>query len=679
MLVAATSPPPGREEVSMARRSTASGLRPWLTVLLVSLGATAHAGLTPQFTIHRSSISWFFMDYDNGDGVPNRTVAYGLPDDVGLLADMDGDTLSDMIVYRGGNWFIDLRNDGAADVVTYLGGLAGDIPVVGQFNGNGKAGIGVYRPSDGNWYLDKNVDGALDHISFFGGAAGDKPVVADYNGDGVDDRAVFNAGVWKVDYGFNGTTDATFYLGLASDIPMAGDFDGDWKADNVVYRAGAWLIDYANNSTVDRVVGYGGPDDRPLFGQVNPAASRFVRVGAAGGNGTQALPYGTIAAALPGAPPGTTIRIAAGAYPEAVTLFNQHGLTFLGAGVKATHLQGSGDAFVVIDCQNTVLRNVHVKSPNGRGVINLGSNLTLDRITTKKNWSHGVLGVQSASNQAVLVVDSSNINKSRMGNGLRLEGGVNATVRRSTIDANGAAVVEPAPTASGVGRGVEAFNNSQLTLEYSSVSRNYDGGLAFVQTATAVVRYSTIQNNGVNGFFFQQNAAGDLHNNNILNNGTAGVRGPAGFNGIEVFNGWTGPSMQIHENWINGNAGNGIYLGGSAAAVLVANNYFFNNFVGMTVNAEPANVTLQGNTFELPLAQANEEGMLIVGPGPTVTVGGPGVQNTFKNYLAAGGASPGIHCAGTPAPTVTCPVGGNIWDNVDLKVIGCPVSCSSAP
>jgi parallel beta-helix repeat protein len=627
------------------------------------------------------------MDYDNGDSVPNRVVPYGLPGDVGLLADMDGDTLADLIVYRDGNWFIDLRNDGAEDVVRTLGG-PDDVPVAADFNGKGRAAIGIYRPSNGTWYLDVNSDGVLDHISVYGGAAGDQPVVADYNGDGRADRAIFNAGVWSVDYNLNGTTDAVFYLGLPGDIALAGDFDGDWLADNAVYRAGTWFLDYGNNSTVDRAINYGGPDDRPLYGPVNPASSLFVRQGAVGGNGTQAQPYGTVNQGLAAATPGTIIRVGAGNYPENIIVFRRQDLTFLGAGVQGTFFRGGStsggnpqDAMTVFESDDIVLRNLHVRSPDRRGLINQGSSMTLDRVTTKKNWSHGVLGVGSGPRVATLLIEHSDLNRSRMGNGLRLEGGVQATVRYSSIDRNGLEVTEPLPTPSGIGRGVEAFNDSQLTLEHSSVSRNYDGGLLFVQTSSALVSSSTISLNGLNGFFFQQNAGAQIVGSDIVDNGVAGTRGAVtGFNGIEIFDGWTGPQMLVQSNWISGNTASGIYVGGSTVNVQILGNTFFNNFLGVTINAAPSTVTVDGNQFELPLAQANEEAMLIVGPGPNVNVGGNGAeQNTFRNYLNAGGASPAIHCGGSPLPAVTCPASGNVWDNVDLRVLGCPASCSSSP
>ena len=56
--------------------------------------------------------------------------------------------------------------------------MAGDIPVVDDWNGNGITKIGLFR--NGTWYLDTNGNNSWDSsgdaaISF--GMAGDKPIL----------------------------------------------------------------------------------------------------------------------------------------------------------------------------------------------------------------------------------------------------------------------------------------------------------------------------------------------------------------------------------------------------------------------------------------------------------------------------------------------------------------------
>ena len=662
-----------------------------LAAALAGGAAAAEAGLPRDISIRRPSQASFYADYNDNSTV-DRIWGLGATTDVALLADVDGDTLADGVLYRGGAWFVDFRNDQTIDLSFILGGGA-DIPVAGDFLGTGRAGFGIFRPSDGLWYLDRNGDTTVDFIAPFG-ASGDVPVVADYDGDGRADRAVYRGGAWLVDLGLDSTLDAVHYLGGApADIPVAGDFDGDWKADNAVFRNGVWFIDYGNNSTVDRVLSYGATGDRPLFAPLNPGSSIFVRAGAVGGLGTQAQPFGAIADALGMAAPGHVIRLSAGVFTEGICFASRQNLTFLGAGVAATHLRGANnnacnnafDGFVAVASQGIVLRNLHVATNVGgcavaatqcnRGIVALGipgtpTTLTLDRVSTINNRGHGVLAVGAAASPNTLLVESCNLDRSRLGTGLRLEGGVSATVRRSTIDGNGTTL----PVAADAGRGVEAFGDSSLLFELSSSSNNYHTALLFTGTSVAVVRNSTLNANGHSAIFFEQSSSGDVYGNVMDGNGTLGTSGPAtGFNAIEVFTNWTGPQMLIHENTISRSTTNGIFIGRGASTV--ANNYFFNNFVGLTLYSEtgPTSSTVVGNTFELPLAQGNEEGLFMMEAGSSLTasVGGAGsLRNTFINYVG----NPSIHCNfGTEAPT--CASGGNVFTNSNLPIVNCPGTC----
>ncbi|HSQ06145.1 MAG TPA: hypothetical protein VLM84_00380, partial [Chromatiaceae bacterium] len=58
-------------------------------------------------------------------------------------------------------------------------GQAGDLPVVGDWNGDAKDEIGVYRPSTGRFYLDADrsfTPTAGDETSGVFGLAADKPL-----------------------------------------------------------------------------------------------------------------------------------------------------------------------------------------------------------------------------------------------------------------------------------------------------------------------------------------------------------------------------------------------------------------------------------------------------------------------------------------------------------------------
>ena len=83
-------------------------------------------------------------------------------------------------VFRNGTWYMDTNQnmmwDQGVDAVISFG-MAGDIPVVGDWNGNGIKKIGVFR--NGTWYLDTNGNNAwnpgVDAAMSFG-MAGDQPI-----------------------------------------------------------------------------------------------------------------------------------------------------------------------------------------------------------------------------------------------------------------------------------------------------------------------------------------------------------------------------------------------------------------------------------------------------------------------------------------------------------------------
>jgi hypothetical protein len=134
-----------------------------------------------------------------------------------------------------------------------------------DFEGDGKADISIFRPSNGQWWIQQSSDNATKVFTF--GTTTDRIVPADYDGDGKTDVAFFRPSTneWFVLRSSN----LTFYsapFGAMNDIPAPGDFDGDSKADLAVYRqsAGTWFINRSTGGT--STVPFGISQDLPVVG-----------------------------------------------------------------------------------------------------------------------------------------------------------------------------------------------------------------------------------------------------------------------------------------------------------------------------------------------------------------------------------------------------------------------------
>jgi hypothetical protein len=56
---------------------------------------------------------------------------------------------------------------------------------------------------------------------YFGGAPGDIPLLFDFDGDGKADLCIFRNGTWYVNTKLDGTIQATWAYGTGTDVPLA--------------------------------------------------------------------------------------------------------------------------------------------------------------------------------------------------------------------------------------------------------------------------------------------------------------------------------------------------------------------------------------------------------------------------------------------------------------------------
>ncbi|MHC4218865.1 MAG: hypothetical protein ACYSU7_10475 [Planctomycetota bacterium] len=192
---------------------------------------------------------------DDWDG-KDTSFSFGLPTDVPVAGDWDGDGEDEAGIYRAGKWYLDLNGNGGWDGGddTFRFGLPTDLPVVGDWDGDGTDNVGIVR--GGKWYLDMNGNAVWDgpDVSFRFGLATDVPVVGDWNGDDADDIGIRRKKTWYLDLNGNEQWDGgdgTFNFGTPNDIPVVGDWDGD-GADNIgVFRSGTWYLDESGNGQWD--------------------------------------------------------------------------------------------------------------------------------------------------------------------------------------------------------------------------------------------------------------------------------------------------------------------------------------------------------------------------------------------------------------------------------------------
>jgi hypothetical protein len=181
----------------------------------------------------------WYLDTD-GDSTHEREHAYGLAGDVPVAGDWDGDTRDNLGVVRGGypdrllRWYLDTNPSTPTHEIEHVFGLQGDIPIAGDFNGDGRDDVAVVRGgyADGLLRTFINYDNDSVHEdAYLFGRNGDRPVVGDFNNDGRDDLAMVRSNMpdgllhWYVNYNRDASHEAEFLFGLNNDVPVAGE----WK------------------------------------------------------------------------------------------------------------------------------------------------------------------------------------------------------------------------------------------------------------------------------------------------------------------------------------------------------------------------------------------------------------------------------------------------------------------
>ncbi|HEY7559650.1 MAG TPA: fibronectin type III domain-containing protein [Candidatus Binatia bacterium] len=247
-----------------------------------------------------STGEWFLDQSGNGawDGcqVDLCVQSFGAAGTVPVVGEWDASGLTQLGLFfpGAGEWYLDKNTnetwDGCAvDLCVVSSGAQGNIPVAGKWTSGGYDRLGVFHPTTGYWYLDKNGDGTFGscrrdqcaYLSVY--MNGDLPVVGDWDGDGVAHLGLFrpSTGQWFLEYNGNrswngcGKDRCIGSFGVPGDRPVTGDWNGSGKSKIGVFRpsTGQWMLDFNGNGTWDGcgvdvcVTSFGVAGDIPVAGK----------------------------------------------------------------------------------------------------------------------------------------------------------------------------------------------------------------------------------------------------------------------------------------------------------------------------------------------------------------------------------------------------------------------------
>ncbi len=186
----------------------------------------------------------------SASGYARATASLGGSGATPLAADFDGDQKADLAVYdaAAGSWK-DLRSASGYVLNSTLLGGPSYLPAAGDINGDGMDDPAAYSALLGRWEAAWQVmlpGPAAAKAAAASGTSGFQPLLGDYDGDGRADLSVYRSatGTWQVMLSGSGYKPAAVGIGGGGCRAVAGDFDGDGKADPAVFSAstGGWTM-----------------------------------------------------------------------------------------------------------------------------------------------------------------------------------------------------------------------------------------------------------------------------------------------------------------------------------------------------------------------------------------------------------------------------------------------------
>lgn len=209
------------------------------------------------------------------------TLEWGRAGDIPVPGDYDGDGLDELAVWRpsNGKWYMHIW--GTDQMYVEQWGQAGDIPIPGvtgwlfyrrlmqDLDGDGRTDPGFFRRSSQRWAVYNLATHKSAPRPDWPVESGEVIVPADYNGDGRMEYATWRPrdGMWRWYDDLEGQAKSSQW-GQSGDIPVPADYDGDGRAEAAIWKPynGHWWFKKLNADAATGGQQWGTNGDFPVPG-----------------------------------------------------------------------------------------------------------------------------------------------------------------------------------------------------------------------------------------------------------------------------------------------------------------------------------------------------------------------------------------------------------------------------
>lgn len=225
--------------------------------------------------LYRLSTHEFLLRNSNTSGGADLTIVFGEKGELPVTGDWDANGVTDVGVLRTTGEFVLRVDEDSTATVQFFQPAPDNLPLAGDFDGDGFDTIGTYATTASEpAFLLSNVPVetaavAEVDILFFFGKQGDLPIAGDWDGDGIDTVGLYRPSTSEffLVNDFLGGEVTSFVFGINGDLPIAGDWDGDGVDGVGVYRKSNLTMRLTDDFGVtEQVFRFAEEGDLPLAG-----------------------------------------------------------------------------------------------------------------------------------------------------------------------------------------------------------------------------------------------------------------------------------------------------------------------------------------------------------------------------------------------------------------------------